>query len=142
MNELLQEIMVWTEENCFNLEAQDGTVYSVIDYDEMKTKFPGWLQKEKQQSYWGKNRVARVQDICNFFGVNYTALLSKSREQSCVFTRAIISTFLISEGLTYCEIGELINRDRATISHYQKNVMDKKLFAMLKQYIDAKCNPL
>jgi len=49
MKTVLQEIIQWTIENAFNVEAQDGTTYIVIDYEEMRTKFDEWLEKERKQ---------------------------------------------------------------------------------------------
>lgn len=45
----LQELIQWTIENAFNVESQDGTNYTVIDLEEMRTKFDDWLEKEKEQ---------------------------------------------------------------------------------------------
>ena len=50
MKTVLQEIIQWTIENAFNVEAQDGTNYIAIDHEEMRIKFDEWLQKDKQQS--------------------------------------------------------------------------------------------
>jgi len=50
MKTVLQEIIQWTIENAFNVEAQDGTNYVAIDHEEMRTKFDEWLQKDKHQS--------------------------------------------------------------------------------------------
>lgn len=49
MKTVLQELIQWTIENAFNVEAQDGTNYIAIDYEEMRTKFDTWLEKEKKQ---------------------------------------------------------------------------------------------
>jgi len=50
MKTVIQEIIQWTIENAFNVEAQDGTSYIVIDHEEIRTKFDEWLQRDKQQS--------------------------------------------------------------------------------------------
>ena len=50
MKTVLQELIQWTIENAFNVEAQDGTNYIAIDLEEMRTKFDEWLQRDKQQS--------------------------------------------------------------------------------------------
>ena len=49
MKTVLQELIQWTIENAFNIEAQDGTNYIVIDHEEMRIKFDEWLEKEKKQ---------------------------------------------------------------------------------------------
>jgi 23S rRNA maturation-related 3'-5' exoribonuclease YhaM len=49
MKTVLQELIQWTIENAFNVEAQDGTTYIAIDHEEMRNKFDGWLEKEKEQ---------------------------------------------------------------------------------------------
>ena len=49
MKTVLQEIIQWTIENAFNVEAQDGTNYIAIDHEEMRTKFDEWLKKEREQ---------------------------------------------------------------------------------------------
>jgi len=50
MKTVLQELIQWTIENAFNIEAQDGTTYIAIDHEEMRTKFDEWLKRDKQQS--------------------------------------------------------------------------------------------
>jgi hypothetical protein len=49
MKTVLQEVIKWTLENAFNVEAQDGTNYIAIDHEEMRTKFDEWLEKERDQ---------------------------------------------------------------------------------------------
>jgi len=49
MKTVLQELIQWTIENAFNVEAQDGTTYIAIDHEEMRTKFDEWLEKEREQ---------------------------------------------------------------------------------------------
>ena len=49
MKTVLQEIIQWTIENAFNVEAHDGTKYIAIDHEEMRTKFDEWLNKEREQ---------------------------------------------------------------------------------------------
>jgi hypothetical protein len=49
MKTILQELIQWTIENAFTVEAQDGTHYVAIDHEEMRAKFDDWLEKEKQQ---------------------------------------------------------------------------------------------
>lgn len=49
MKTVLQELIQWTIENAFNVEAQDGTTYIAIDHEEMRNKFDEWLNKEKEQ---------------------------------------------------------------------------------------------
>ena len=47
MKTVLQEINEWTTENAFNVEAQDGEKYVVVDIGEMRKKFDEWVKKEK-----------------------------------------------------------------------------------------------
>jgi hypothetical protein len=49
MKTVLQELIQWTIENAFNVEAQDGTTYIAIDHEEMRTKFDEWLEEEREQ---------------------------------------------------------------------------------------------
>jgi len=49
MKTALQELIQWTIENAFNVEAQDGTTYIAIDHEEMRTKFDEWLEEEREQ---------------------------------------------------------------------------------------------
>lgn len=50
MKTAMQELIQWTIENAFNVEAQDGTNYIAIDHEEMRTKFDKWLEQEKRQA--------------------------------------------------------------------------------------------
>lgn len=50
MKKVLQKIIQWTTDNAFTVEGQDGTVYTVIDLEEMRAKFDEWLQRDKQQA--------------------------------------------------------------------------------------------
>lgn len=50
MKTVLQELIQWTIENAFSVEAQDGTIYIAIDHEDIRTKFDEWLEKDKQQS--------------------------------------------------------------------------------------------
>ena len=47
MKTVLQEINEWTTENAFNVEAQDGEEYVVVDIGEMRKEFDEWVKKEK-----------------------------------------------------------------------------------------------
>ena len=40
----------WCIANAFNIEAQEGTKYVAIDYEEMRENFPKWLEIEKKQN--------------------------------------------------------------------------------------------
>lgn len=46
MKTALQELIEWTIENAFNIEAQDGTVHITIDHEEMRTKFTSQKNNE------------------------------------------------------------------------------------------------
>lgn len=49
MKTAVQEIIQWSKENAFNVKSQDGISYIVIDYEEMRTKFEDFLEKERSQ---------------------------------------------------------------------------------------------
>ena len=77
MKTVLQELIQWTIENAFNVEAQDGTHYIAIDHEEMRTKFEEWLQKEREQittavKYGFEDVTCRSTDISFDFYYNAT----------------------------------------------------------------------
>ena len=49
MKTALQEVIQWTIENAFNVQAQDGSNYIAIDHEEMRIKFDEWVKKEREQ---------------------------------------------------------------------------------------------
>ena len=49
MKTALQEVIQWTIENAFNVQAQDGSNYIAIDHEEMRLKFDEWVKKEREQ---------------------------------------------------------------------------------------------
>lgn len=70
MKTAVQEIIQWSKENAFNVKSQDGNSYIAIDYEEMRTKFEEFLEKERFQITeavkYGYNDALRVlikQDI-------------------------------------------------------------------------------
>ena len=69
MKTALQELIQWTIENAFNIEAQDGTTYIAIDHEEIRTKFEGWLEKERDQIAEAYNN-ASIDDV-EFVGYVY-----------------------------------------------------------------------
>jgi hypothetical protein len=78
MKTVLQEVIQWTLENAFNVEAQDGTNYIAIDHEEMRTKFDEWLEKERDQIAEAFNDVSLDGDKLGhvYFDQTFTEVVS------------------------------------------------------------------
>jgi len=82
MKTVLQDIIQWTIENAFNVEAQDGTTYIAIDHEEMRTKFDEWLEKEQKQIinaydqdlYGGINGYRKFENGAEYFTETFNAV--------------------------------------------------------------------
>lgn len=54
------------------------------------------------------------------FKFNITEVLSKSRKQKTVFERACLAFYFRSQGYSTLKVGQILNRDHATILHLLK----------------------
>lgn len=74
------------------------------------------------------NVDALIQNVCDHFGINIHNIADKTRKREYVEARGIISYHLRRRtNKSFMDIGELFNKDHASIMHYIKrteNLMD------------------
>lgn len=63
-----------------------------------------------------------IEITCRKWGVTYSDVVSRSRQQKLLFARMMIAKLLRQyKGMTLSQIGGLIGRDHATVLYYLKN---------------------